>query len=292
MNIEDLDFDDDFDESLPCSFTYIRLCLLLPAAVGFLNGFLWPAYALYFEEMGWPLVQAGLAVSVGFLSRSLMQQLQLRTGYWLIVPLSSIHLIVVILALIFQTNEWAVFFQIVVWLGIDPTCSVEGIAFDSFCESEVHARQAASTVLSVFTIAFACSCTLGGFLFDFAGWTGMGVYHISLQALVFLLLSCEPACWHSFMAVFRSIEPEEAEAEVGHPPILVQVVPAPRATEAMELPGVIEEDTEADSLEFEKQVQSRGAKIGFVEAINCGIRGDVGQWVQREEQNTYFLDIF
>ena len=103
VDLDDFDLheDDDF-ETIPCSFKYVRVCLLLPAVNGFLNAFLWPAYTLYFEEMGWPLVRAGLAVSVGFGSRVFMQQLQLRTGYWLIVPLSALHLIIVVFSLILE----------------------------------------------------------------------------------------------------------------------------------------------------------------------------------------------
>ena len=144
------------------------------------------------------------------------------------------------------------FLQIVVWLGVDSTCSVEGIAFDSFCDSEAQARQAASAVLSVFTIAFACSCTLGGILFDYSGWTGMTVCHVSLQGLMFLFLACEPACRHSFIAVLSEMEPEELEtgaeraegAETdGNPPVL-HVIPAPEVTDVTtQLPGVVEEET-------------------------------------------------
>ena len=243
-NIDDFDFDNENNlEPLPCSFSYVKLCLLLPALTGLLHGFLWPAYTLYFDSMHWPLALAGLAISTGFGCRFFLQQCQLRTGYWLIVPLSAIHLIVAILALIYQMYWWAVFAQIVVWLGIDPTCAIEGIAFDSFCDSELQARQATSTVLSVFTIAFAFSCTFGGILFDSAGWAGMAVYHISLQGLVLLLLACEPACRHSFVAVFfkPEMEPDElakgGQAQtVGTPPV-VHVVPAPVA----ELPCAVEE---------------------------------------------------
>ena len=262
-NSEGFDEDqEDFDESLPCSFTYVRVCLLLPATNGFLNAFLWPAYTLYFEEMNWPVVRAGLAVSVGFASRVVLQQFQLRTGYWLIVPLSVVHLVVVILALVYQEHEWAVFAQIVVWLGIDPTCAIEGIAFDSFGDSEVQARGATSTVLSVFTIAFACSCTFGGILYDAGGWTGMALYHISLQGLMTLLLACEPACRDSFKAVFFSsseMETDELETDQsktgGDPAVFVNVVPTPKEEKAAtELPGAIE-DLEVKDVEDFDEVQ-------------------------------------
>ena len=87
-----------------------------------------PAYSLHFEEMEWPLIRAGMAVTIGFVSRVLVQQMILRAGYWLAVPLCMIHLTFAILALIFTTSEWAVFAQIVCVFGIDPTCAIEGIA--------------------------------------------------------------------------------------------------------------------------------------------------------------------
>ena len=84
--------DEDF-ESLPCNLKYAIVCLILPALNGLLNGFLWPAYTLYFQENGWPVVRAGLAQGLGFCFRVLTQQMQLAAGYWLIVPLSVIHLV-------------------------------------------------------------------------------------------------------------------------------------------------------------------------------------------------------
>ena len=47
-----------------------------------------------------------------------------------------------------------------------------GIAFDVFGLSETMARQASSTVLAVFTIAVATAVTIGGIIYDFAGWQG------------------------------------------------------------------------------------------------------------------------
>ena len=265
-NIENISFDDEDDlELLPSSFTYLRVCILLPAVNGLLNAFLWPAYAIHFDKMDWPLIHAGAAVSVGFASRVVLQHLLVRTGYWLVVPLSAIHLIVAILPLIFRANQWAVLFQIVVWLGIDPTCAIEGIAFDSFSDSEVQARQATSTVLSVFTIAFAVSCAFSGMLLGLSGWRGMTVYHISLQSLIFLLLACEPACWDSFMAVFfksqSQMEPKQPETK-GRSPALVQVVPTPK--EVTVLPGAVDElqleDVEKEEDEEEEDEEATEQK--------------------------------
>ena len=100
----------------------------MPALAGQLNALLFPAYTLHFEDMGWPLIRAGMAVTSGFVSRVLVQQMILRAGYWLAVPLCMIHLTFAILALIFTTSEWAVFAEIVCVFGIDPSCAIEGIA--------------------------------------------------------------------------------------------------------------------------------------------------------------------
>ena len=93
-------FDEDF-EALPCNLNYVAVCLILPALNGLLNGFLWPVHTLYFQENGWPVVRAGLAQGLGFCLRVLTQQMQLVGGYWLIVPLSVIHLAFAVLGFIY-----------------------------------------------------------------------------------------------------------------------------------------------------------------------------------------------
>lgn len=189
-------------EKLPCSWSYVCLCLLLPTLNGGLNGFMWPGYGLHFVDMGWPVVHAGLAVTFGYLFRSITQQMQLRGGYWVVVPLAGAHLVVAILAWVYSTSLWAVFAQVVVFLGIDPTCALEGIAFDTFGASEVQAQKATSTILSVYTIAVALSCTLGGIMYDVSGWKGVCTYHMTCQGLQLLLLCIQPAVRQSFMEVF------------------------------------------------------------------------------------------
>ena len=143
-------------------------------------------WAGHWCEQGWQ-------VTVGFSVRMTTQQMQLRAGYWLIVPLASIHLTFAALALVYTTSEWAVFGEIVVAMGIDSSCAIEGIAFDSFGASEGQARQATSTVLSVFTIAIALSCTVGGAIYDLWGWTGVAGYHTLFQSLLLLMLITQPA---------------------------------------------------------------------------------------------------
>ena len=204
-----------------------------------------PGYSLHYDAMGWSLVRAGLAVTVGFSVRMTTQQMQLRAGYWLIVPLASIHLTFAALALVYTTSEWAVFGEIVVAMGIDSSCAIEGIAFDSFGASEVQARQATSTVLSVFTIAIALSCTVGGAIYDLWGWTGVAGYHTLFQSLLLLMLITQPAIRGSFRETFfpASTAEEENKATEESPveEKFDQVVPTGSADAAVALPGMIEE---------------------------------------------------
>lgn len=246
---DDRDLSDDSDEevfeSIPCSWKYVSVCILLPCLNGSLNGFVWPGYSLHYDAMGWSLVRAGLAVTVGFSVRMTTQQMQLRAGYWLIVPLASIHLTFAALALVYTTSEWAVFGEIVVAMGIDSSCAIEGIAFDSFGASEVQARQATSTVLSVFTIAIALSCTVGGAIYDLWGWTGVAGYHTLFQSLLLLMLITQPAIRGSFRETFfpaSTAEEENKATEESHvEEKFDQVVPTGSADAAVALPGMVEE---------------------------------------------------
>jgi len=207
------DLDEDF-ESLPCDLNYAVVCLILPALNGLLNGFLWPAYTLYFQENGWPVVRAGLAQGLGFCFRVLTQQMQLAAGYWLIVPLAVIHLTFAVLGLIYSDQEWAVFAEILVVFTIDPTCAIEGLAFDTFGNSEVQARQAASTSLSVYTICVASACTIGGIAYDFFSWKGTATFHTIFQSLLLFMLAIQPSMRQSFMEVcFPAKEPEKIEED-------------------------------------------------------------------------------
>ena len=177
------------------------ICLILPGLNGLLNGFLWPAYTLHFLNNGWPVVRAGLAQALGFSFRVLTQQMQLAAGYWLIVPLAVIHLAFAVLGFIYFDQEWAVFAEILVVFTIDPTCAIEGLAFDTFGNSESQARQASSTVLSVYTICIALACTIGGIAFDFYGWKGIAAFHTICQSALLFMLAIQPSMRQSFMEV-------------------------------------------------------------------------------------------
>ena len=231
-------------ETLPWSWTFVTVCMVLPFLTGQINVLLTPGYTLHFEEMGWPLASAGAAFSSGFALRILVQQVVLRAGYWIAVPLCMVHLAIVILALIYSTSEWAVFAQLVVVWSIDPACAIEGIAFDSFGASEVQARQASSMVLSVATISIAVSCTVGGLIYDAAGWTGVTAYHCALEGLLVLLLSLQPACRQSFMEVFfpskdPAVKAAGDQRETNGEIIFKQVVPG--QAQVVQLPGAPEE---------------------------------------------------
>ena len=188
------------DQQIPEVF----VCILLPLLNGTINGFLWPGYSLHFAENEWSLVTGGLAIAYGCLLRAGTQQLQLRGGYWLIVPMAVIHLVFAVLALIYQTSLWAIFAQIVVLMCLDPTAAIEGIAFDTFGASESQARQATSTLLSVSTIALASGCTIGGILYDLGGWTGVCTYHCISQGLLLLVLCMQPPIRKSFVEFVSS----------------------------------------------------------------------------------------
>ncbi|CAL1126306.1 unnamed protein product [Cladocopium goreaui] len=238
-------------ETLPCNCSYVSVCVLMPILNGAVSGFIWSGYSLHFAANGWPLVTSGLSVTTGFLLRVGTQQLQLRAGYWLIVPFAVIHLAFAILALIYQTSLWAIFTEVVVLLCLDPTCAIEGIAFDTFGASEIQARMATSTLLSVFTIAVASSCTVGGILYDFGGWTAVATYHSVCQGLQLILLCLQPPIRKSFKEFFfanRSADVETApvlafEGDHGPKKVPLAVVPSAPMAEIHDMPGMIWEES-------------------------------------------------
>ena len=152
MEEEDLDDFEDFpdldEERLPRSSGYVLVCLLLPFLAGNLAAFAWPGFSLYYESMGWPAVNTGLAVTAGFALRVVCQQLPKMLGFWVAVPFAVIHTVIAVLALLFITKEWAILLEAIAFICFEPLAMIEGIAFDVFGSSELLARQATSTVLS------------------------------------------------------------------------------------------------------------------------------------------------
>ena len=96
-------------------------------------------------------------------------------------------------------------------LSKDSTLTIEGLAFEIYGTSEDLARQASSTLLAVFTFAMAIGVTIGGAVFDYAGWQGMSVFHIGCVTSLLLLFGTQPACLKSF----REFRNSKAEAKVG-----------------------------------------------------------------------------
>lgn len=269
-------------DRLRCTWNYICLCILLPTLNGGLNGFMWPGYGLHFVDMGWPVVLGGLAVTFGYLLRSITQQMQLRGGYWMVVPLATVHLVVAVLAWAYGRSLWAVFAQVVVFLGIDPTCALEGIAFDTFGDSEVQAQKATSTILSVYTIAVALSCTLGGIMYDVFGWKGVCTYHMICQGLQLFLLCIQPAIRQSFMEVFFAgkdhPDPAPDDAAKNCETVITftsAVPPEPRIpTQPMEvdLPGVPHPELRLEEVsEASQGIDAYVQDVGGIEGVQGGL---------------------
>ena len=126
------------------------------------------------------------------------------------MPLSVIHLAFAVLGFIYFDQEWAVFAEILVVFTIDPTCAIEGLAFDTFGNSVVQARKAASTSLYlVYTICVASACTIGGIAYDFFSWKGTAGFHTICQSLLFFILVIQPSMRQSFMEVCFPVKEQE-----------------------------------------------------------------------------------
>eukprot|EP00913_Durusdinium_trenchii_P033640 g31490.t1 len=193
----------DEDDGLDWSWRYVALCVLLPCLNGCANGFAWAAVGLYFRSMQWPLWHCGLAGASGFVLRWLCQQLQLRVGLWVTLPLSMCHLSAAILAIVYSDQEWAIMGQMICLHGFDPTMCIEGVVYDAFrCRGERISSQATSTALSIMALMAALASTAGGLIYDYFNWQGMAVFHTSTQSLILLILLIHPTCRRSFMEVF------------------------------------------------------------------------------------------
>ena len=98
-DLEEYDDDSDYEEEkLECSGNYLLACIMLPFLDGNLTGFAWPGYTLHYAEMGWPAVNAGLSVTVGYAMRVAFQQMMRMAGFWIAIPLAMIHLAIALLA--------------------------------------------------------------------------------------------------------------------------------------------------------------------------------------------------
>lgn len=243
-NVDDFDFDDNFDESIPCSFSYVSICIFFPACTGMLGGILWSGFSLYVREMGWSLSQAGVVVAIGAIARILVQQTILRVGLWTSALISALHLTGAILAISFTEQEWAILLEATCAAMLDVTVAVEALAFDQWSDSEIMVSQAQSTVLALFTIACALAATIGGIVFDFAGWKGITFCHAGCCSLQLLCIISQPTTWRSLKETFYGREEDDSDAA------LESVVPATgttkKAEEVEELETVQEETELAD----------------------------------------------
>ncbi|CAK9057545.1 unnamed protein product [Durusdinium trenchii] len=232
---------DDLDEDLGWSCNYLMVCILLPLFNGFINGYSWSGLALHYQDMGWPIERAGTACTIGFGLRLVFQQAQMRAGFWVVVPLGLFHLATAILGTIYTTQEWAVILEVATFQCLDPSITIEGIAFDVFGLSETMARQASSTVLAVFTFAVAGAVTIGGIIYDFAGWQGMSAFHAICQLIVLSQLVAQPVVRKSFWEFFKKEMVKETESNA----FALSVVPAPKQNPAQDLHALQLEEVDA-----------------------------------------------
>jgi len=215
-DMDEFDWDDDGLERLPCSWSYVMSCLIMPLLNGCINGFAGSVQALYFRDMGWPLTHLGLVLAGGFLLRMLTQHIQVRFGIWTALPMAMFHLTGAVLATIFFTEEWAISVELVCLCAFDSSMSIEGISYDIFKdypEEADMARQATSSGLAIFTVAMALACSLGGVLYDTTSWQGISIFHTACQGSLLLLLLASPTCRGSVMDVFFRDPDEDEEGD-------------------------------------------------------------------------------
>ena len=276
---------------------YVCVCLLMPCFNGLINSYCWSGLALHYVDMGWPISRAGMACMIGFGARPIFQQLQLRLGFWVAVPLGILHLLATIVGIIFSTEEWAVILEVGVLQALDPTITIEGIAFDVFGLSETMARQASSTVLAVFTIAIAASVTIGGIIYDISGWQAMSVFHLVCQAVCLLLLVIQPVVFKSFKEKWfkgKEEKPEVIETESKSEVVPTSVVPTSGGAEAdlqvedFHLPGAVKDEVDFENHDKVDKAESPHPTKGTAESPNSesGHTRGMGRRSQRHSQKT------
>eukprot|EP00435_Cladocopium_sp_Y103_P070253 s317_g34.t2 len=243
-NLDDLDDFDDEPRDLTWSWRYVSLCLLIPLLNGFINGYCWAGLSLHYRQMGWSIARVGTASTFGFIGRILCQKIQVRygclfeglgeglAGFWVMIPLGLVHLILTILGVIYYDQEWAVICEVAALQSLDGAITNEGLAFDAFGLTEDLARQAAATVLAMFTISGALSVPIGGALYDnVGGWQAMSMAHLVCQGILFLLFTAEPGVRQSLRGFFskEDLSPsgaDGADGADGDERIMVAVLPS------------------------------------------------------------------
>mmetsp|Transcript_33535 Transcript_33535/g.72212 ORF Transcript_33535/g.72212 Transcript_33535/m.72212 type:complete len:638 (-) Transcript_33535:80-1993(-) len=245
--LDDLDDFDDELEELSWSWRYVSLCLLIPTLNGFINGYCWAGLSLHYREMGWSIARVGTASTFGFIGRIVCQKIQVRYGFWVMIPLGLIHLILTMTGVIFFDQEWAVILEVAALQSLDGAITNEGLAFDAFGRTEDLARQAAATVLAMFTISGALSVPIAGALYDnVGGWQSMSVAHLVCQGLLFVLFTTEPGVRESLQGFFfKEKSTAGSRDDDKEDPVLINVVPV--ASSAKQVPNT--EDMLLEDLE-------------------------------------------
>eukprot|EP00434_Breviolum_minutum_P018920 symbB.v1.2.016686.t1/scaffold1265.1/size127786/1 len=194
---------------VPCSCSYLMACVLLPLANGLLSKSFWPCFPLYYVQMQWPLWRCGLSISVGVLVKWFSQRTMQTLGFWTVIPMCLLHVTFAALAVVFFEEEWCIFIEMVVWLGLDAVVAVEGVPYIYFEEQHKgFGDQVSTSTISTLTLSGILSFALGGVIYEYCGWTGMAIFHVSAQGVITLLLLAMSPPWKSLMKQFAGRDAE------------------------------------------------------------------------------------
>lgn len=229
--------EDEIDERITCSVSYVMICIMLPLMNGLLNSFAWSGFSLYVRKNGWSLSLAGLALSIGCLGRLIVQQVIFRAGIWTCVIFATLQGTIAAIAIAYPDQAIVVFLQAGTIPAFDVTVAIEGLTFDTWSASQEQVGQAQSTVLSIFTIAYALAATFGGVIYDAGSWTGISVFHATCCFAQLLVFVVQPAMLKSFREFIHRIrggdgddkdENEEEVKELGDQ--VTSIVPGPKVS--------------------------------------------------------------
>ena len=176
------------EDGIRCGWQYVFICYLLPLTIGGVNGCHWAPASLHFQANGWELWHLGVVSLVSFLARTLVTRLLVTVGTWTALLISLAHFGCALVGLLFADNEAAVLVQLFGVIALDIYVGAEALAFSTFGDSESNAKIACGAVTQHTVIAYACSSSIGGILFDFGGWRGVSTYHVFVQIVQTLLL--------------------------------------------------------------------------------------------------------
>ncbi|CAE7586582.1 unnamed protein product [Symbiodinium sp. CCMP2456] len=188
-------------ERSPClsRIKFLCICSVLPLCNGIINGMLWAANSLHYQEFGWPLWRLGLLGLISALIRIMMTQITSWLGPWFSLLINLIHLGCLVPVLVTVEEEWCVALQIFVSIALDAILCNDAIVFFHYSKTEAQASFATSVQLQCFVLGYASASTIGGIVYDLAGWPGLVITHIVLQMIVCGILLVEP-CVHRSIA--------------------------------------------------------------------------------------------